>query len=199
MTGPSPHLDGLADKLEHLVGADPKERWAYPSYTRVQQAYVSQYSNGDAGKDEVLEFATPKMEAFVKATTTPRISSANTLLALEKWNTMQNQAVHLPVRCPAVYNLKEKKDAFLICMQAWLKRNFVHPFPDDVMLNRLATFMIFQLQCITVNKSEADILEVNSPSDYRQNLMRITTDKITHLFLRSTISNAVEELEGGCG
>mmetsp|Transcript_5138 Transcript_5138/g.8545 ORF Transcript_5138/g.8545 Transcript_5138/m.8545 type:complete len:226 (+) Transcript_5138:1-678(+) len=75
---------------------------------------------------------------------------------------------------------KEKKDVFLNCMHSWIKNNFVSPFPDALMLTRLANYMILQLRCITVSKSEAKILEDSSPSDYRRNLMNITTDKISN-------------------
>ena len=194
-------LDSLANDLERLVVADPKKRWCIHSYNRVQQACVSQVSDVDTGKDVALELAmtraTSQMQALVemvsveepKVKTTPRLSTANTLLALERPITtrvkcQRSNAGFLqhcpqPAYRPTVQNSKERKDAFQACMVAWLKHNFANPFPDENMLNRLATYMVLQVRCITVNTNDTGILEGNSSAEYHRNMVNIAIEKVS--------------------
>ena len=188
----------LTGRLERLLAADPKSKWCLPSYGRVQQACSSVIKEKGACQDVVSELAvkrvTSQMQVLVEMVSmqepkaknsTSRLAKAKNFLAIERQPTCSGTVKGLlpPDYRPSALRNEGKNDVFQSTMIAWIKNNFAFPFPDEVMLRRLAIYMIVELGCITINKDDAAILEASSHVSrwmYRENMINIATEKMSN-------------------
>ncbi|KAL7548400.1 hypothetical protein ACHAWF_011687 [Thalassiosira exigua] len=158
--------------------ADPKKACFIPSYNRIAYQLVSSNDSEDAVKRFASQMrALSEIMSSVEAKAEPLVSSAK-----RRWRIVPRRTQ--PFSRPVVLTKKEtsnmrgKRDAFQACMISWLKHNFVNPFPDEMMLNRLANYLVFQLRCISLSKDDAEKTS-DSILDLHQKLIQVAKHKVS--------------------
>ena len=202
-----PEAGNSLSNLEHVLDADPQKKWCLPSYQRVQQACLAQFSANSVKR------AASQLQALVEMVTTeePEIKHSKRpnlkhLLAAEKQVTCQGNTDGLvQSACQSSAGATEhaivkemdsvlqlNNSLFQSTMSTWLKQNFVNPYPDQVMLKRLSTRITVEVPCVAFSKDELAVLDGGSLSERRQNMINLgqkVTAKKVEIWLIEKINN----------
>lgn len=153
-------LDTLASHFESMAGG---KTWCLPSYSRVEQAFLSKVVQDDSPALAVTN-ATHQMKVLVEMVSEEHETSP--------------PVPTLDLELPFVSeHFDDEKELFKAYMEQFLKQNWTHPFPDAAMLHRLAQFLI-QERCITLSSKESNELQGVHPAEYNKAMMDITETKV---------------------